>query len=100
MNFNYKTTNEEFKVFFRSKNIFFIKNLFCQKLGRVHISLEIMIGHTGLFVVVIDTVENDRKQYVDAIVGRNALEIVFIIYKSQNQIEPLIFYRKSFVIGM
>lgn len=40
-------------------------------------------GHTSLFADVIDAIENDRKPYVDAVAGRNALEVVLSIYKSQ-----------------
>lgn len=40
-------------------------------------------GHTSLFADVIDAIQNDRKPYVDAVAGRNALETVLSIYKSQ-----------------
>lgn len=40
-------------------------------------------GHTSLFADVIDAIENDRKPYVDAVAGRNALEMILAIYKSQ-----------------
>lgn len=40
-------------------------------------------GHTSLFADVIDAIRNDRKPYVDAVAGRNALEVVLAIYKSQ-----------------
>ncbi len=40
-------------------------------------------GHTSLFADVIDAIENDRNPYVDAVAGRNALEVVLAIYKSQ-----------------
>lgn len=40
-------------------------------------------GHTSLFADVIDAIKNDRKPYVDAVAGRNALEVVLSIYKSQ-----------------
>lgn len=40
-------------------------------------------GHTSLYADVIDSIKNDRKPYVDAYAGRNALEIVLAIYKSQ-----------------
>lgn len=42
-------------------------------------------GHTSLFADVIDAIENDRTPYVDAIAGRNALEVVLAIYKSQKE---------------
>lgn len=40
-------------------------------------------GHTSLFADVIDSIENNRPPYVDAIAGRNALEVILSIYKSQ-----------------
>lgn len=40
-------------------------------------------GHTSLFADVMDAIRNDRKPYVDAVAGRNALEVVLSIYKSQ-----------------
>lgn len=40
-------------------------------------------GHTSLFADVIDAINNDRTPYVDGIAGRNALEVVLAIYKSQ-----------------
>ncbi len=40
-------------------------------------------GHTSLYANMIDAIKNDRKPYVDAYAGRNALEIVLAIYKSQ-----------------
>lgn len=40
-------------------------------------------GHTSLFADVIDSINNDRKPYVDAEAGRKALEVVLAIYKSQ-----------------
>lgn len=46
-------------------------------------------GHTSLFADVIDAIENDRKPYVDAVAGKNALEIVLAIYKSQKTGEPV-----------
>ena len=38
-------------------------------------------GHTSLFADMIDAIEHDRKPYVDAVAGRNALEMVLAIYK-------------------
>lgn len=46
-------------------------------------------GHTSLFADVIDAIENDRTPYVDAIAGRNALEAVLAIYKSQKEGKPV-----------
>lgn len=40
-------------------------------------------GHTSLFADMVNAIENNRKPYVDAIAGRNALEMVLAIYKSQ-----------------
>lgn len=42
-------------------------------------------GHTSLFADVIDAIKNDRTPYVDAVAGRNALEVVLAIYKSQKE---------------
>ena len=42
-------------------------------------------GHTSLYADVIDAIQNDKKPYVDAVAGRNALEIVLAIYKSQKE---------------
>ena len=46
-------------------------------------------GHTSLFADVIDAIRNDRKPYVDAQAGRNALELVLAIYKSQKTGQPV-----------
>lgn len=46
-------------------------------------------GHTSLFADVIDAIENDRKPYVDAVAGRNALEMILAIYKSQKTGQPV-----------
>ncbi len=40
-------------------------------------------GHSRLFADVIDAINNDRQPYVDAVAGRNALEMILAIYKSQ-----------------
>lgn len=40
-------------------------------------------GHTSLYADMIDAIKKDRKPYVDAIAGRNAVEMVLAIYKSQ-----------------
>ena len=39
-------------------------------------------GHTSLFADVIEAIEQDRKPYVDAVAGRNALEMILAIYQS------------------
>lgn len=46
-------------------------------------------GHTSLFADVMDAIKNDRKPYVDAVAGRNALEMVLAIYKSQKEERPV-----------
>lgn len=39
-------------------------------------------GHTSLYADMIDAIKNNRKPYVDAVAGRNALEMILSIYKS------------------
>lgn len=39
-------------------------------------------GHTSLYADMIDAVENNRKPYIDAVAGRNAVEMILAIYKS------------------
>ena len=46
-------------------------------------------GHTSLYADVIDAIETGRDPYVTAEAGRNALEIVLAIYKSQLTGEPV-----------
>ncbi len=46
-------------------------------------------GHTSLFADVMDAIENDRAPYVDAHAGRNALEMILAIYKSQKTGQPV-----------
>lgn len=46
-------------------------------------------GHTSLYADVIDAIEKDRKPYVDAEAGRNALEMVLAIYESQKEGVPV-----------
>ena len=46
-------------------------------------------GHTSLFADVIQAIEEDRTPYVDAYAGRNALEVVLAIYKSQKTGQPV-----------
>lgn len=53
-------------------------------------------GHTSLFADVMDAIENDRKPYVDATAGRNALEMVLAIYKSQKDGAPVKLPLKDF----
>lgn len=40
-------------------------------------------GHTSLYADVMEAIRTDRAPYVDAVAGRNALELVLAIYKSQ-----------------
>ena len=53
-------------------------------------------GHTGLFADVMEAIEQDRKPYIDAVAGRNALEIVLAIYKSQKTGMPVKLPLKEF----
>ncbi len=53
-------------------------------------------GHTSLFADIIDAIHNDRKPYVDAVAGRNALEIILAIYKSQKTGMPVKLPLKDF----
>lgn len=46
-------------------------------------------GHSRLFADVIDAIKCDRKPYVDAVAGRNALEMILAIYKSQKEGKPV-----------
>lgn len=46
-------------------------------------------GHTSLFADVVEAIREDRKPYVDAVAGRNALEMVLAIYKSQMTGQPV-----------
>ena len=39
-------------------------------------------GHTSLYADVIDAIKSDRKPYVDAVAGRNAVEMILAIYQS------------------
>lgn len=46
-------------------------------------------GHTSLYCDVIDAINNDREPYVSAVDGRNALELVLAIYRSQKEGRPI-----------
>ena len=48
-------------------------------------------GHAILFEDVIDSIKNDRRPYVDAKAGKDALETVLAIYKSQKEGKPIKF---------
>lgn len=60
-------------------------------------------GHTSLFADMIAAIEDDRTPYVDAIAGRNAVEMVLAIYKSQKEgkitTAPLINFNSSDMMG-
>lgn len=53
-------------------------------------------GHTSLYADVIDAIKKDRKPYVDAVAGRNALELVLAVYKSQKEGTPVKLPLKDF----
>ena len=46
-------------------------------------------GHTSLFADMMDAIEQDRKPYVDAVAGRNALEMILAIYQSAATGQPV-----------
>jgi len=46
-------------------------------------------GHTSLYADMIEAIVQDREPYVDAVAGRNALEIVLAIYNSQQTGQPV-----------
>jgi len=46
-------------------------------------------GHTSLFADMMDAIRTGRKPYVDAVAGRNALEMILAIYKSQKTGRPV-----------
>ncbi|MBR3243685.1 MAG: gfo/Idh/MocA family oxidoreductase, partial [Parasporobacterium sp.] len=39
-------------------------------------------GHTSLYADMIEAIVNNRPPYVDAVAGRNAVEMILAIYKS------------------
>lgn len=53
-------------------------------------------GHTSLYADVIDSIQNHRKPYVDAVAGRNALEMILAIYKSMKTGMPVKLPLKDF----
>ncbi|MDR0314665.1 MAG: Gfo/Idh/MocA family oxidoreductase [Oscillospiraceae bacterium] len=53
-------------------------------------------GHTSLFLDMISAVKNNRAPYVDAYAGRNAVEMVLAVYKSQKSGIPVKFPLKDF----
>lgn len=46
-------------------------------------------GHTSLYADVIDSIKNDRKPYIDAVAGRNAVEMILAIYQSAATGQPV-----------
>lgn len=48
-------------------------------------------GHTSLFADMIEAIEQDRSPYVDAIAGRNAVEMILAIYQSAATGKPVHF---------
>lgn len=46
-------------------------------------------GHVRLFADMVDAIQKNRKPFVDAIDGRNALEVVLAIYKSKKTGKPV-----------
>ena len=46
-------------------------------------------GHTSLFADVMNAIQEDREPYVNAQAGRNALEMILAIYKSQKTGQPV-----------
>jgi len=46
-------------------------------------------GHSSLYADMVEAIRNDRKPYVDAVAGKNALEVVLAIYKSQKEGKPV-----------
>lgn len=53
-------------------------------------------GHTSLFADMIAAIRDDRKPYVDAVAGRNAVEMILAIYKSQKTGLPVKLPLKEF----
>ena len=46
-------------------------------------------GHTSLFADMVAAIEHDGKPYIDAVAGRNALELVLAVYKSAAEGAPV-----------
>lgn len=46
-------------------------------------------GHTSLFADMVEAIEKNRKPYVDAVAGRNALEMILAIYQSAVTARPV-----------
>lgn len=46
-------------------------------------------GHTSLYADVIDAIRTDRPPYIDAVAGRNAVEMILAIYRSSATGKPV-----------
>lgn len=46
-------------------------------------------GHTSIYSNMIESIKNNHQPYVNAVDGRNALEVVLAIYKSQKESKPV-----------
>ena len=53
-------------------------------------------GHASLYADMMEAIRQDRKPYVDAEAGRNALELVLAVYKSQKEGRPVKLPLKGF----
>jgi len=53
-------------------------------------------GHTPLYADMIQAIEENREPYIDAVAGRNALEMILAIYKSMKTGETTEFPVKDF----
>lgn len=53
-------------------------------------------GHTSLYADMIEAINTGRKPYVDAVAGRNALEMVLAVYKSVKTGQPVKLPLKDF----
>ena len=46
-------------------------------------------GHSSLYADMLEAIQQDRPPYVDAVAGRNALEMVLAIYQSSATGQPV-----------
>lgn len=53
-------------------------------------------GHVSLYADMADAIKTDREPYVNALAGRNALELVLAVYKSQQEGKPVKLPLKDF----
>lgn len=60
-------------------------------------------GHTSLYADMVEAIKYDKTPYVDAYAGKNALEVVLAIYKSQKEGKavklPLEDFASTYMIG-